>query len=45
MNEAGVGYLPPDRREGVIPVLSVASNMTLARLTPTTECCSIREQN
>ena len=33
MNEAGVGYLPPDRREGVIPVLSVASNMTLARLT------------
>ena len=33
MNEAGVGYLPPDRREGVIPVLSVAFNMTLARLT------------
>ncbi len=33
MNEAGVGYLPPDRREGVIPVLSVAANMTLARLT------------
>jgi ribose transport system ATP-binding protein len=33
MNEAGVGYLPPDRREGVIPVLSVAVNMTLARLT------------
>jgi ribose transport system ATP-binding protein len=33
MNEAGVGYLPPDRRDGVIPVLSVAVNMTLARLT------------
>jgi ribose transport system ATP-binding protein len=33
MNEAGVGYLPPDRREGVIPVLYVTSNMTLARLT------------
>jgi ribose transport system ATP-binding protein len=33
MNEAGVGYLPPDRRDGVISVLSVAANMTLARLT------------
>ncbi len=33
MNEAGIGYLPPDRREGVIPVLSVAVNMTLASLT------------
>jgi ABC-type uncharacterized transport system ATPase subunit len=33
MNEAGVGYLPPDRREDVIPVLSVAANMSLARLT------------
>ena len=33
MNEAGVGYLPPDRRGDVIPVLSVAANMTLARLT------------
>ncbi len=33
MNDAGVGYLPPDRREGVIPVLSVIENMTLARLT------------
>ncbi|MBN9023749.1 MAG: sugar ABC transporter ATP-binding protein [Rhizobiales bacterium] len=30
---AGVGYLPPDRRDGVIPVFSVARNMTLARLT------------
>jgi ribose transport system ATP-binding protein len=33
MSGAGIGYLPPDRREGVIPVLSVAVNMTLARLT------------
>lgn len=33
MSDAGVGYLPPDRRDGVIPPLSVASNMTLARLT------------
>jgi ribose transport system ATP-binding protein len=33
MNDAGVGYLPPDRREGVMPVLSVIVNMTLARLT------------
>jgi ribose transport system ATP-binding protein len=33
MNDAGVGYLPPDRREGVMPVLSVMVNMTLARLT------------
>lgn len=31
--EAGLGYLPPDRRDGVIPVLSVAVNMTLARMT------------
>ena len=33
MAEAGVGYLPPDRHDGVIPVFSVARNMTLARLT------------
>jgi len=33
MCDAGLGYLPPDRRDGVIPVLSVAINMTLARLT------------
>jgi ribose transport system ATP-binding protein len=33
MSDAGVGYLPPDRRDGVIPPLSVASNMSLARLT------------
>lgn len=32
---AGVGYLPPDRGDGVIPVFSVARNMTLARLTRT----------
>jgi ribose transport system ATP-binding protein len=31
-SDAGIGYLPPDRRDGVIPPLSVASNMTLARL-------------
>jgi len=31
--EAGVGYLPPDRHDSVIPVFSVARNMTLARLT------------
>jgi ribose transport system ATP-binding protein len=33
MSEAGVGYLPPDRRDGIIPLLSVVKNMTLARLT------------
>jgi ribose transport system ATP-binding protein len=33
MSEAGLGYLPPDRRDSVIPSLSVAINMTLARLT------------
>jgi len=33
MSDAGVGYLPPDRRDGVIPPLSVTSNMSLARLT------------
>ncbi|MFB2552050.1 sugar ABC transporter ATP-binding protein [Ensifer soli] len=33
VSDAGLGYLPPDRRDGVIPVLSVAENMTLARLT------------
>lgn len=33
MNDLGVGYLPPDRRDGVIPPLSVSSNMSLARLT------------
>jgi ribose transport system ATP-binding protein len=32
MNDAGLGYLSPDRRDGVIPILSVAVNMTLARL-------------
>ncbi len=33
MSDLGIGYLPPDRRDGVIPPLSVASNMSLARLT------------
>jgi ribose transport system ATP-binding protein len=37
MSEAGLGYLPPDRRDSVIPPLSVAINMTLARLTRRTE--------
>ena len=33
MSDAGIGYLPPDRGDGVIPPLSVTSNMSLARLT------------
>jgi ribose transport system ATP-binding protein len=33
MSDAGIGYLPPDRRDGVIPPLSVTSNMSQARLT------------
>jgi ribose transport system ATP-binding protein len=37
MSEAGLGYLPPDRRDSVIPSLSVAINMTLARLTRRSE--------
>ncbi len=39
MSEAGVGYLPPDRKDGVIPPLSVTSNMSLARLTRHGESC------
>jgi ribose transport system ATP-binding protein len=37
MSDAGLGYLPPDRRDSVIPSLSVAINMTLARLTRRSE--------
>jgi len=39
MSEAGIGYLPPDRRDGVVAPLSVTSNMSLARLTRRGESC------